>query len=218
MCHAKCLSRLQPCGTTDYTLMSTNKHQKQQPTKLKGKSKGVRKNKLANADHADLALLHEQLRGLSLTVSQSIGTPSTARISTGIPAVKGCSPLSVTEGDNKKVIEDYVTVTSGGVHMGSSKDSKAFPEVTASLEFSGQHPLVREFSRQKLLARLGVGEKLKPRLNTWRTKLSVAGSANSSSGSALALVINVDPSGSSEFTSLASIFDEVKVLGGCNAF
>jgi len=54
----------------------------------------------------------------------------------------------------------------------------------------------------------------RPKLNFVRTKLAISGSSSSSANTGLALVINVDPSASSEFTNFQALFDEVKVTGG----
>jgi len=51
-----------------------------------------------------------------------------------------------------------------------------------------------------------------------RTRLVISGSVQSAANTALTSVINIDPSGSSEWANFQAIFDEVKVRGGVMHF
>jgi len=69
----------------------------------------------------------------------------------------------------------------------------------------------------KLLANRS-GGKGKTGLTHLRTRLVISGSVASAANTALTGVINIDPSGSSEWASFQALFDEVKVRGGVMHF
>jgi len=92
-----------------------------------------------------------------------------------------------------KLIEGYVDV---------KKDVKTQPPAVKT-----DHPDLRS-----LLHAMGGGKR--PKLNNLRTKISVSGTLNGSSGTAITTVINVRPAAYSEFASFAALFDEFKVHGG----
>jgi hypothetical protein len=52
------------------------------------------------------------------------------------------------------------------------------------------------------------------KLETIRTRLVATGNVSAAANTAVTAVVNVDPTASSEFTSFAALFDEVKVHGG----
>jgi len=59
------------------------------------------------------------------------------------------------------------------------------------------------------------GSKISPhKIEVIRTRISITGSVTGAAAAALAPVVNVDPTASSEFASFAQLFDECKVHGG----
>lgn len=99
--------------------------------------------------------------------------------------------MSSNKTQTKKSDNKYVVVL----------DEKGTPPVHPSTLFSGR--------------KMGSGKgSVKGRVTSVRTRLALSGSVSSAAAGALSTVINVDPSGSSEWSSFQALYDEVKVHGG----
>ncbi len=93
----------------------------------------------------------------------------------------------------------------------SSATSEGYVDVkdvkTMSVDIKTSHPDLKQILHS-------MGGRIKPKLNNLKTKISVSGTLNGSSGAAISTVINVRPAAYSEFASFQALFDEFKVHGG----